>query len=292
VPADHADDTPVDAPGADECAAQDVARDTSVIQSELQFTIPLLLEFPKCYWIWNHRDYMLSLAISRLPVVVARQIWMAELGLVSKMLTKDRRNFHAWGYRRRVVTQLEAPELEGTSMVESEFAYTTKKIRDDLSNFSAWHNRSQLVLRLLDERGADDQARKRLLEEELDLVREGLNVGPEDQSLWYYHQFLMSHLLDHTGKPTMAPHLTAEERISYVEKEMEEISDLLEDYEDVKWIYETLLEYTIQLAELKRWSGVSSDDDAVKTEVRGWLDSMRRLDPMRKGRWDDLEKTL
>lgn len=268
-----------------------VAHDTSVIQSELQFTIPLLLEFPKCYWLWNHRAYMLSLAISRLPAPAARQIWTAELGLVSKMLTKDRRNFHAWGYRRQVVARLEAPELEGTSMVEPEFEYTTKKIRDDLSNFSAWHGRSQLVLRLLDERGADDAARRRLLEEELDLVREGLNVGPEDQSLWYYHQFLMSHLLD-SDRPSMAPNLTPEERAGYVEKEIEEIKDLLEDYEDVKWIYEALLEYTTGLARLRRRSGIPPEDAEAGTEVRSWLASLEKLDPMRKGRWADLEKTL
>jgi geranylgeranyl transferase type-2 subunit alpha len=129
------------------------------------FTIPLLLKFPKCYWIWNHRLWTLQQAILRQDVPVARAIWEEELGLVGKMLTKDRRNFHAWGYRRKVVAQLEDVTLEGKSMVETEFGYTTSMIHMDLSNFSAWYNRSQLIPRLLRERGADEVARKKFLDD-------------------------------------------------------------------------------------------------------------------------------
>jgi geranylgeranyl transferase type-2 subunit alpha len=95
---------------------------------------------------------------------VARQVWEAELGLASKMLGKDRRNFHAWGYRRHVVAQLESVALRGASMVEAEFEYTYRMIQTDLSNFSAWHSRSKLIPRLLDERGADDAARRAFLD--------------------------------------------------------------------------------------------------------------------------------
>lgn len=139
--------------------------DLDVIKSELLFTVPLLMEFPKCYWIWNHRLWILNQAIALLPVPLARQVWEQELGLASKMLNKDKRNFHAWGYRRRVVRQLEDPALAGKSMVEPEFKYTRAMIEQDLSNFSAWHNRSKLIPRLLDERGADVAARTKLLEE-------------------------------------------------------------------------------------------------------------------------------
>jgi hypothetical protein len=136
-----------------------------VLQSELGFTIPLLVEYPKCYWIWKYRLWILQQAIERLDVSVARRVWEEELSLASKMLTRDRRNFHAWGYRRHVVARLESSDLNGESMVEAEFEYTTRMIRVDLSNFSAWHNRSRLILRLLHERGADDLARRSFLDE-------------------------------------------------------------------------------------------------------------------------------
>jgi Protein prenyltransferase alpha subunit repeat len=136
-----------------------------LLRSELGFTIPLLIEFPKCYWIWNYRRWVLQQAIDRLAVPTARKVWEEELGLVGKMLAKDRRNFHAWGYRRHVVARLESRDLDGRSMVETEFEYTTKMIRVDLSNFSAWHNRSQLITRLLEQREANDEARRRFLDD-------------------------------------------------------------------------------------------------------------------------------
>jgi geranylgeranyl transferase type-2 subunit alpha len=149
----------------DEASAKSTGNDFAVLQSELNFIVPLLQEWPKCYWIWNHRSWILQQAMKRLDVSRARGLWEMELVLDSKMLTKDRRNFHAWAYRRLVVEKLESPELNGQSMVESEFEYTSRMIRVDLSNFSAWHNRSKLIPRLLLERHADDAARQTFFEQ-------------------------------------------------------------------------------------------------------------------------------
>ncbi|OHF02448.1 geranylgeranyl transferase type-2 subunit alpha [Colletotrichum orchidophilum] len=256
------------------------------LKNELMFTIPLLLEFPKSYWIWKYRSWLLQQAIDILPRPVARRIWEEELGLVSKMLTKDRRNFHAWGYRRKVVATLEGAGLDGKSLVESEFAYTTKMINMDLSNFSAWHNRSNLIPRLLEERGADDKARQKFLEDELDLVREALNVGPEDQSLWFYHHFLVQNMTESDGRPKIAPSLSGEEKASYVKREIEDIKDLLEDYDDITWIYKALLDYT---RALPRVEGRALNDEETE-ELQTWMAKVRQLDPMRNGRWKDLEK--
>ncbi|KAH7134817.1 hypothetical protein B0J13DRAFT_91493 [Dactylonectria estremocensis] len=263
-------------------------QDAGIIRAELGFTIPLLMEYPKCYWIWNYRLWTLQQATERLDVATARGIWEEELGLVSKMLTKDRRNFHAWGYRRHLVTQLESAVLNGRSMVEPEFEYTTGMIHVDLSNFSAWHNRSQLIPRLLAERKLDDDSRRAFLDEELDLVREALNVGPEDQSLWFYHQYLVLNLVGQTGSVQIAPHLTVDERKSYILREIVDIKDLLEDYQDIKWIYEALVEYTSALWQLTG----EVREQQEQSDVEAWLAKLRELDPMRTGRWKDLETQL
>lgn len=262
--------------------AKNQQSDGDVLQSEIAYTMPLLMEFPKCYWIWNFRQWLLSQAILRLPLPAARKIWETELGLVSKMLNKDQRNYHAWGYRRFVVAKLESSELDGKSMAEDEFAYTTAMIRQNLSNFSAWHNRSLLIPKVLEQRGSDDKARSTFLAQELDLVRDGLNVGPEDQSLWYYHQFLVSQIVGDGNGQSIAPALTVDEKITYLKREIEEVTDLSEDYDDIKWIYEALLEYTLALNRLENSDGAGN--------LQTWLTKLRTLDPMRMGRWKDVEQ--
>jgi geranylgeranyl transferase type-2 subunit alpha len=138
-----------------------------LIKADLEFLFPIMIKWPKCYWLWNYRLWLLQEANKRLAPEIARELWNRELVLVGKMLVKDSRNFHGWGYRRKVVSELESPRLGGRSMVESEFEYTTKMIHGDkgLSNFSAWHRRSKLIPRLLDERNASDEARRQFLDD-------------------------------------------------------------------------------------------------------------------------------
>jgi geranylgeranyl transferase type-2 subunit alpha len=204
------------------------------------------------------------------------------------MLIKDCRNFHAWGYRRSLVARLESNALLGRSLAEDEFAYTKKMIKGDLSNFSAWHNRSRLMLRVLDERGADDNARAAFLDAELDLIQEALNVGPEDQSLWYYHRYLIYQVVGSAGKPTIVPNLTAEKKISYLKREIEFIKDLLEDFPNIKWLYEALLEYTLAFRKLQPHTIVEGQEN----DPNFWLTKLRRLDSMQSGRWDDVEQQI
>ncbi|KAL2215917.1 hypothetical protein M432DRAFT_625025 [Thermoascus aurantiacus ATCC 26904] len=145
-----------DQPAADHIAA--------TIKADLEFIFPLLRKFPKCYWIWNHRSWLLEEARRLLPAPVARRFWQEELALVGKMLSVDGRNFHGWGYRRFVVGALEnfAPEK---SMAQEELDYTTKMIKTNLSNFSAWHYRTKLIQKLLNEKPASDDERRKTLDD-------------------------------------------------------------------------------------------------------------------------------
>ena len=140
----------------------------ALISNDLDFLIPLLRKFPKCYWIWNYRLWLLEESTLILPASQACKFWEQELALINKMLNLDSRNFHGWGYRRRVVAALERPALqlvtEAQNLTEEEFKYTTRVVNNNLSNFSAWHYRSKLIPKLLEERHADHQARRTFLE--------------------------------------------------------------------------------------------------------------------------------
>jgi geranylgeranyl transferase type-2 subunit alpha len=220
----------------------------------------------------------------------AHKLWLGELQLINKMLHADSRNFHAWGYRRIVVSEIERLNAvsEPASLAESEFEYTTKMIKTNLSNFSAWHNRSQLIPKILLQRNADSKARRAFLDSELSLICEAINTDPFDQSIWFYHQYLLS-ILSPSCPPNqrVVQDLTNGERQKYYENEMEYIREILEDEADCKWIYEALLGLAEAYLEVDSGTGSFTTRD-----MRSWLDELKRLDPLRRGRWDDLERRL
>lgn len=280
-----------------------------IIATDLRFLIPLMQKYPKCYWLWNHRAWLLQQASTRLPSQAALEFWTQELALDSKMLQQDKRNFHGWGYRRQVISELERLKtLQGVSgleasMVDSELAYTRKMIGQDLSNFSAWHTRSKLILKLLGERGENAAARKEMLDQgtgivfmdrdetddgiELDLIHEAL-IDPRDQSVWYYHQFLMTAFEPKTAAGSIAPDLSAEERKAYLDAELEYVLEALEGAEEVKWIYLSL----IQLA--SSYKAVTSEwpQSVTESQVKKWVLELSALDPPRDRRWLDLRQSL
>ena len=141
----------------------------NLISDDLNFLIPLLRKFPKCYWIWSYRLWLLEESTRILPSSDARRFWQQELTLVGRMLNLDSRNFHGWGYRRTIIRALESNGSEAkdlsNSMTKQEFDYTTKMISSNLSNFSAWHSRSKLIPKLLTEREADHAARRKFLDD-------------------------------------------------------------------------------------------------------------------------------
>ncbi|KAL3425458.1 geranylgeranyl transferase type-2 subunit alpha [Phlyctema vagabunda] len=259
-----------------------------ILKEELAFLVPLLLGWPKCYWIWNYRLWLLQQAKEKLEVEAARAIWTQELGLVGKMLTRDNRNFHGWGYRRKIVATLEGTDLNGTSMAETEFQYTTKMFSASLSNFSALHTRSKLIPKILDERKTDDAARRKFLDDEFELIERALWTDASNQSAWFYHEFLMTNLLEPVNQSTITPNLAEPECIDYIVRQIESIKDMLDGEEDCKWIYNALLGYTKGMWQLEG----RQPTDEEKSDCQGWLKELCRLDPLRNGRWNELEKEL
>lgn len=154
-----------------------IDRISALIKSDLQFLLPLLRSFPKCYWIWNYRLWLLDEAKLLLPRSLAQRIWQEELALVGKMLSLDSRNFHGWGYRSFVVQTLEILSPEEKSMAPEEFEYAKKMIGTNLSNFSAWHYRTKLIQRLLNEKSASDEERRRMLDNGQLLVLANVSPG-------------------------------------------------------------------------------------------------------------------
>lgn len=90
------------------------------------------------------------------------------------------------------------------------------------------------------------------------------------------------------GHATITPNFTSADRIDYVTRQIEVLKDMLDGAEDCKWIYNALIEYTQSLCVMEeRMPHLDEKKDCMT-----WLMELKKLDPLRTGRWTDLEKTL
>lgn len=121
---------------------------------------------------------------------------------------------------------------------------------------------------------------------ELELIHSAL-IDPYDQSLWFYHQSLMCTFDPSVSSQTMAPNLTDSERLEYIRQEIDAIQEMLDGAEDCKYIYQALIDCTLLVGKIQ--GSMTSED---KGNVLGWLTEIKKLDPLRQGRWKDFEQAL
>ena len=81
----------------------------------------------------------------------------------------------------------------------------------------------------------------------------------------------------------MIPAITPEQSLVYLAKEFESLLEMSDGAEDCKWIYQSL----IHLARLHRT--LSNKWPVQESQIRIWIEELRKLDPLRNGRWNDLE---
>lgn len=97
----------------------------------------------------------------------------------------------------------------------------------------------------------------------------------------------MSDVIDYHGLSNMSINLTTEERIAYVDQQLADLKELLEDADDCKWVYNALLDNTDAKLGLQRRK---LGEEAA--ELRSWLARLKELDAFRKGRWAHIEAEL
>ena len=244
----------------------DVDKQT-LLTEELKQLQLIMKDFPKVYWIWNHRKWVLSQCVW--------PDWSTELLLVSKMLERDARNFHVWEYRRYVVAQSEASG-EG-SKTKREFEYTTAAINANFSNFSAWHNRTKLIPKLI-----DDASRQQMLHDELELIKGAIYTDPDDQSVWLYHRWLCNPDSASAQLHPLAPTNT-EDHIACLDTEMLMIDELLEEDPDLVWCTFAKVQYSLALHRLHNRPGNLLHTPAIQQLIH----TLIAKDPLRAGRYRD-----
>lgn len=142
---------------------------------ELDFIVAAIQRNPKSYWCWYQRKWIIN------NFDLDAELLEKELGLCSKLLDLDSRNFHCWNFRKFVARKLNIDH-------SIEFEYTTKKIHQNFSNYSAWHYRSQLL--------EEAENIESSLESEINFVKAVVFTEPADQSPWFYIDWLIEKVSD------------------------------------------------------------------------------------------------
>lgn len=231
-------------------------------QDELRFTMIQLKRFPKVYWIWNHRVWILK----NIPMNQLK-MWQGELVIVNALLEMDVRNFHGWHYRRIVVSNIE--KLTKSSLNKSEFEYVTSKINKNISNYSAWHQRVQLITDML----SNDQIvdKNEFMNKEIDYITNAIFTDAEDQSVWFYIMWMIKF-------PIVKELLGKDGYLKFL-KELRENAEIINTDElefsgkDNIWCLKTILE--IDLIQ-------NSFNNLIdKSACKKCLEKLMKLDPLR-----------
>ena len=93
-------------------------------------------------------------------------------------------------------------------------------------------------------------------------------------------------LLDYTL--SILPHFTTEQRIDYANSQIDDLKEMLDGAEDCKWIYNGLYEYTLAIC---RTCERQPTADELR-DLKLWLGELKKLDPVRIGRWEEQERSL
>lgn len=86
----------------------------------------------------------------------------------------------------------------------------------------------------------------------------------------------------------MAPNLTKAERLEYICGEIDEIKEMLDGAEDCKYLYQALIDCTLLAARVRG----TTPDEQQRAQITDWLAELKELDPLRAGRWLELEQSL
>ena len=97
----------------------------------------------------------------------------------------------------------------------------------------------------------------------------------------------MSNFASSISSTTVLPaEFDPSERAKRLQSELSNLRELLDIADDCKWIYEALIRYSLLL---RQYEQTGQRDVA---ELLNWVNALRRLDPQRMGRWDDLQRSL
>jgi geranylgeranyl transferase type-2 subunit alpha len=116
-----------------------------------------------------------------------------------------------------------------------------------------------------------------------------------DQSLWLHYRWLVTANCALENETASAPGMKREMRSGLLEEEIEWLREFRRQHHDCKYVLLALIAYVRLLQAVRREphdaeEDEEADEEAERNELREWVDTLIRVDPMRKGRYESLGK--
>lgn len=252
--------------------------DETLLQIELHTTAEAIRRNPKSYGAWHHRLWV----VDHFEVD-----YKNELALCKEFLKADQRNFHCWNYRREV-------HKRSGQQSSVEIDYSVEKISENFSNYSAFHHRSIYLKDLisLDSAKANEEEYKAKVTAELSIVENAIFTEPDDQSAWWYLQFLLSYI---TTFYSSTDGLDLQWFISLLAQQVETCKSLLEIEENsCRWpMVSVILIIEILSSENIRsqfQESMPSECEAYGLLRRSYLEKLQEIDHIHTRRYQYLLK--
>lgn len=269
---------------------------SSSLSNELGLTQAALESNPKAYGAWLHRKWILSSSLLLSSSTDDATLLQNELQLIQMFLQKDERNFHGWNYRRFIVSLLLGGHPDETGhdagafdalqivvshkhartpvtperrheILQAEWDFTQQKIQDNFSNYSAVHYRTQLFPWKL--QTTSDV--KTLLAEEWSMIMNAVFTEPDDQTAWWYAQYLLQ---NGPRSESFYPSLIHTQII-------QPLRELLPEVPESKWVPLGLFLLLDAFPDLQ-----------TRKERQQCLETLLNIDPDRKKRYEYLLRKL
>lgn len=274
------------------------------LPGELTLTAAALERNPKAYGAWFHRKW----ALQQAATTTTSGLLATELALTEQFLQRDERNFHCWNFRRFLVglemgkrgdgswslgeeeSLVIGPQITCTTadadnkkdetdpalihkILQREWDFTQTKIVQNFSNFSAFHYRSKLVGLVGDwtpiAKEEGQSTTQTIAQSEWSLMENIIFTEPDDQTIWWYHRFVVDWAKT-----------TEEWYAAWLQAQAEALQMLVEDEPQCKW---GLLGYHLVLSRME-------PSEETNTQMESLLDQLMRIDPDRAQRYETLRK--
>lgn len=159
---------------------------------------------------------------------------------------------------------------------QMEFDYSTERIVKNFSNYSAFHHRSTYIQAMLSSTAAEGRKEEEwgVLEAELEMVKQAMYTEPDDQTAWWYHQYLIN----------WAAGLGTERFEATLRGEVESVRGILEDTEEGEYRWSVMALASL----LRQLAAVVTDEQekkALLAESRQVYETLVRIDPDHRQRY-------